>query len=220
MEAADLTTKLRLAAPQEPGQFGPMLRLMRERAGLTQERLAEQASLTERTIRNLETGAGRPRSSTVLLIADALDAEGEQRRLLFEEARRLPGIEGCSDEIPGMADETAHATATAAQGTAAAAGGVPAQLPLDVHGFTGRAGELARLDGYLAAARDGTAEAVMCVVSGTAGAGKTALAVHWAHRVTGWFPDGQLYVNLRGFDASGSTMPAAAAVRGVDGLTS
>jgi NB-ARC domain len=50
-------------------------------------------------------------------------------------------------------------------------------------------------------------------VSGTAGAGKTALAVYWAHRVADRFPDGQLYVNLRGFDPTGSVVRPADAVR-------
>jgi Cdc6-like AAA superfamily ATPase len=52
------------------------------------------------------------------------------------------------------------------------------------------------------------------VIRGTAGTGKTALAVHWAHEVADQFPDGQLYVNLRGFDSSGRVMDPAEAVRG------
>jgi hypothetical protein len=48
---------------------------------------------------------------------------------------------------------------------------------------------------------------VICVIGGTAGAGKTALAIQWAHQVAGQFPDGQLYVNLRGYDP-GLPMPA------------
>jgi hypothetical protein len=79
----------------------------------------------------------------------------------------------------------------------------PRQLPPDVFGFTGRHAELAVLDEIAAldqfaptAARD--AAVVVVAVSGTAGVGKTALAVHWAHRVADRFPDGQLYLDLRG----------------------
>ena len=86
---------------------------------------------------------------------------------------------------------------------------VPRQLPGGVAGFTGREAVLARLDELLAAGPDG---AVIAAVSGTAGAGKTAVAVHWARRVADRFPDGQLYVNLRGF-AAGSAMAPAEAVR-------
>ncbi|HWC83793.1 MAG TPA: BTAD domain-containing putative transcriptional regulator [Pseudonocardiaceae bacterium] len=84
----------------------------------------------------------------------------------------------------------------------------PAQLPPDVGGFTGRDRELSELD-------KGQAESVAAyVVSGTAGVGKTALAVHWARRIRAKFPDGQLYVNLRGFDPAGTCVPPAAAIRG------
>ncbi|MGH3886814.1 MAG: NB-ARC domain-containing protein, partial [Pseudonocardiaceae bacterium] len=84
---------------------------------------------------------------------------------------------------------------------------VPAQLPADVDRFTGRAQELADLDRLLAgsamqadaAGRESTA-VMISAVSGTAGVGKTALALRWAHRVRGEYPDGQLYVNLRGYD--------------------
>ena len=73
---------------------------------------------------------------------------------------------------------------------------VPAQLPLNVTGFTGRAATLARLDALLA--RPGNA-IVLTAIAGTAGVGKTALAVHWAHRVRALFHSGQLYVNLCGY---------------------
>ncbi|WP_427885601.1 BTAD domain-containing putative transcriptional regulator [Kribbella sp. GL6] len=66
---------------------------------------------------------------------------------------------------------------------------LPAQLPHDVNGFTGREAELAELDGI----------ARPVLISGTGGVGKTALAVHWAHRVRDRFPDGQLYVDLCGY---------------------
>jgi tetratricopeptide (TPR) repeat protein len=92
---------------------------------------------------------------------------------------------------------------------------VPAQLPADVYGFAGRSEHLVRLDTLLAgAARDAPTAVVISAVSGTAGVGKTALAVHWAHRVADRFPDGQLYVNLRGFDPGGQQMAPAAAIRG------
>jgi len=93
--------------------------------------------------------------------------------------------------------------------------GVPAQLPLDVYGFTGRRSEQARLDAILASAGEQPTAVTIVALSGTAGVGKTALAVHWAHRVRGRFPDGQLYVNLRGFDPAGSAMAPAEAVRGL-----
>ncbi|WP_051740687.1 AfsR/SARP family transcriptional regulator [Streptomyces xylophagus] len=90
----------------------------------------------------------------------------------------------------------------------------PAQLPMAVRGFTGRDGELARLAAILASAEGESAAVVISAVSGMAGVGKTALAVHWARRVERAFPDGQLYVNLRGFDPQGSVMPPTEAVRG------
>jgi DNA-binding SARP family transcriptional activator/Tfp pilus assembly protein PilF len=75
---------------------------------------------------------------------------------------------------------------------------VPRQLPAEPHGFTGRTAELSTLD-KLVPENGRTGGAVtIAAISGTAGVGKTALAVHWAHRVRDRFPDGQLYANLRG----------------------
>ncbi|GAA2605012.1 AfsR/SARP family transcriptional regulator [Paractinoplanes durhamensis] len=83
----------------------------------------------------------------------------------------------------------------------------PRQLPLDVRGFVGRHDHLARLDEL---ADDPGA---IVLIRGTAGVGKTTLAVHWAHRLTDRFPDGQLYLNLRGFDPAEPPMDPAEAIR-------
>ena len=91
---------------------------------------------------------------------------------------------------------------------------MPAQLPPDVRGFAGRADQLAYLDRVAdTLGEDGTA-VVISAIAGTAGVGKTALAVHWAHKAAERFPDGQLYVNLRGYDPDGSAMDPAEAIRG------
>jgi DNA-binding SARP family transcriptional activator/Tfp pilus assembly protein PilF len=85
----------------------------------------------------------------------------------------------------------------------------PAQLPMRVPDFVGRRAELAELDA--AGARSGeTSVAVVSAVSGTAGVGKSALAVHWAHRAVDSFPDGQLYVDLRGYDPEQPVRPTDA----------
>jgi len=93
-----------------------------------------------------------------------------------------------------------------------AAGAVPAQLPADPPGFVGRTEHLDGLDALLAAAADRTTTRV-AAIDGTAGVGKTALALHWAHRVADRFPEGQLYLNLRGFDPGGQVTDPVRAVR-------
>jgi tetratricopeptide (TPR) repeat protein/transcriptional regulator with XRE-family HTH domain len=100
----------------------------------------------------------------------------------------------------------------------AAAGGagppVPRQLPPATAYFTGRAGELAALTRMLEEAAGAPGTVVISAIGGTAGVGKTALAVYWAHQVADRFPDGQLYLNLRGFDPTGTPAAPDAAVRG------
>ncbi|MEU9557215.1 AfsR/SARP family transcriptional regulator [Streptomyces fumanus] len=88
-----------------------------------------------------------------------------------------------------------------------------AQLPADLTAFTGRHAELERAIGLLPL--DGSLPATLTIsaIGGMAGIGKTTLAVHLAHRVADRFPDGQLCINLRGFDPSGSVMPPQEALR-------
>jgi tetratricopeptide (TPR) repeat protein len=95
---------------------------------------------------------------------------------------------------------------------------VPAQLPSALSAFAGRDAELAILDTLLPVADEADsgppAAVIIAVLSGTAGVGKTTLAVQWAHRVSTRFPDGQLYVNLKGFGPDGEALDPSEAVRG------
>ncbi|MGW0944640.1 AfsR/SARP family transcriptional regulator [Streptomyces sp. NPDC002623] len=87
----------------------------------------------------------------------------------------------------------------------------PAQLPADLPAFAGRRAELARV------AQTSTTETPgmrIAVISGMGGIGKTTLAVRWAHRIAHRFPDGQLFLNLRGFDPSGAVTDPGQALRG------
>jgi DNA-binding SARP family transcriptional activator/tetratricopeptide (TPR) repeat protein len=92
---------------------------------------------------------------------------------------------------------------------------VPRQLPAATAGFTGRAAELAALELVLGQAAAGTpGMMVISAIGGMGGVGKTALALHWAHQAAARFPDGQLYVNLRGFDPTQAPAAPAEAIRG------
>jgi DNA-binding SARP family transcriptional activator len=85
----------------------------------------------------------------------------------------------------------------------------PAQLPHLDPGFVGRATELADLHAYLAAHRT---EQVAVAITGTAGVGKSELAVRFARSVLADYPDGQLYVDLHGFSASRKPLPSESAL--------
>jgi tetratricopeptide (TPR) repeat protein len=90
---------------------------------------------------------------------------------------------------------------------------VPRQLPAATRHFAGRAEALEALRALAAEAAEASHATVISVIGGTAGIGKTTLALHFAHQVAGRFPDGQLYVNLRGFDPAGPQMTSVEAVR-------
>jgi tetratricopeptide (TPR) repeat protein/transcriptional regulator with XRE-family HTH domain len=176
--------------------FGELVAVYRHRLGLTQEELARRAGLSVRTVRGLESGRVRvPRQVSVRLLADALGLQGQERDVFVRQARA--GTKRPLEGVPAVESRLALA-----------------QLPLAVPGFAGRSAQLAALDAVAAlAVQSRPVTVVISAVSGTAGVGKTALAIHWAHRVRDRFPDGQLYVNLRGFDPGGAVMAAAEAVR-------
>ncbi|MEU0878161.1 tetratricopeptide repeat protein [Lentzea sp. NPDC005914] len=96
---------------------------------------------------------------------------------------------------------------------------VPRQLPAAPAAFVGREAELAELTAALNRSPDASGTVVISALAGTGGIGKTWLVLHWAHAHLDRFPDGQLFVDLRGFSPAGQPMETPAAVRGfLDGL--
>jgi transcriptional regulator with XRE-family HTH domain len=183
----------------QPGavtRAGELLRALRLDADLTQEELAERAGLTARTIRNIETARATPRASTLVLLAGAL-------RLDAEERHQLVGPAGAAHREP-----VADATTVPPRDREAL---IPAQLPAQAGGFVGRLAEVATLDRVIG--KPTGAVLRMAVVTGPSGIGKTALATRWAHRFAAEFPDGQLYVDLRGSGSAGSPLDARTVLR-------
>ncbi len=91
---------------------------------------------------------------------------------------------------------------------------VPRQLPATPAQFIDRAAELAKLDDLTAQTAEPDGEAQVRAVVGLPGVGKSALATVWAHRAAGHFPDGQLYVNLKGFGPAARPVLSEQAIRG------
>jgi DNA-binding SARP family transcriptional activator/Flp pilus assembly protein TadD len=160
---------------------------------------------------------------------EALEAFQRARRVLVDELGIEPGAElrGLQEKI--LAADPALTTPSAHDGELAAGAGQsrvvvprqpkpaepvpPRELPPVVAGFTGRSAELAALTALLDQPGQVPEAVVISAIGGTAGVGKTALAVQWAHRTAGRFPAGQLYVNLRGYDPD-RPVPAADALAG------
>jgi transcriptional regulator with XRE-family HTH domain len=198
-------------AGQPAPDFAGLLRQLRAEAGLTQEELAEAAGLGLRTVSDLERGAHRTaHQDTARLLADALGLAGPAHGLFVAAAR---GRADPAEVLAARRDAVAALAAVTTVSAPSAAVPVPRELPADVGAFTGRELELTELDLLLPSTAE-QAEAmgpvVISAVSGTAGVGKTALAVRWAHRMAEAFPDGQLYVNLRGYDPDQPVTPGEA----------
>jgi tetratricopeptide (TPR) repeat protein/transcriptional regulator with XRE-family HTH domain len=179
--------------------FAARLIAFRRSAGLSQQELAERSGLSIRAISNLERArTRRPHPDTLSRLADALRLDDKARRELAAAAgRRLARTVTAApeDKLPP-------------QGAGLV---VPQQLPGPVRHFIGRESELAALTELLGQPDAAGAAMVISAIGGTAGVGKTALALYWASQVAGRFPDGQLYVNLRGY-APGPPMPPADAL--------
>jgi DNA-binding SARP family transcriptional activator/Flp pilus assembly protein TadD len=151
--------------------------------------------------------------------AEALAAYQQARHVLADALGTDPGTElrelhqRILNADPFLAAPRPTSPASGSAGPA-----VPRQLPAPVAHFVGRTEELAALTRLLDRPAGHCADQVpqaivISAIGGTAGVGKTALAVHWAHRVADRFPDGQLYANLRGYDP-GRPVPTADALAG------
>ncbi|GGV48720.1 hypothetical protein GCM10010495_78200 [Kitasatospora herbaricolor] len=167
--------------------FGGLLRAAREQAQLTLEGLAAASGVSVRAIGDMERGRSLPRRSTLNELLDALALDEGERRALAAAAR---------PESPRPARQ------------------VPRQLPPDLRTFRGRTDALAAVRRLTDGIGERSGHALVAAVGGMAGVGKTSLAVHWAHQVADRFPDGQLYVNLRGFDPSGTAVDPGEALAG------
>ncbi|MFI6118921.1 BTAD domain-containing putative transcriptional regulator [Streptomyces sp. NPDC051064] len=140
-------------------------------------------------------------------VAGALEAYRRAREVLVQETglEPGPGLSRLHEDI--LRQRPAPARATPAPPPS------PRQLPAVTDDFVGRETSIAALDSCLVHRAGHPATAVITTVSGMAGIGKTALVLRWAHRVADRFPDGQLHVNLRGYDEEGA-LPATDALQG------
>jgi tetratricopeptide (TPR) repeat protein/transcriptional regulator with XRE-family HTH domain len=180
------------AAAESDVGLAELLRLRRLAANLTQDELARRSNLSVRTIRNLENGRTlQPRRQSVHLLARALALnDDEHDRLLLAAGGQppLPEPERPSDATADQSKDHLRAHAVPR----------PAMLPGAAAHFVGRTDELAALDQAEVSSGASSAISVVAIV-GPGGIGKTALAVQWGHRSSARFPDGQLFVDLRGF---------------------
>jgi DNA-binding SARP family transcriptional activator/Flp pilus assembly protein TadD len=153
----------------------------------------------------------RPRGQLMLALSragrrnDALEVYRQGRQVLVDELGLEPGSRLQELERAILLDDQRLAADPAPRPQV-----VPGQLPADVSAFAGRYTDLRLLDAQVPG-EEPSGGVPVSVICGAAGVGKTALAVHWAHRVRTRFPDGQLHVNLRGY-ASRPVMEAAEAL--------
>jgi tetratricopeptide (TPR) repeat protein/transcriptional regulator with XRE-family HTH domain len=181
--------------------LGTWLRSRRKSADLSQEQLAGRAGMSIRALRDIEAGRTEyPHPASVRRLADALHLPSPDRAEFLGLAQRPP------------ADDVTAPRAVA--GPVSAVSVIPHQLPASVRQFAGRERELALLAGLVDDAVRKPAALVISAVDGSAGIGKTALAVQFAHQAADSFADGQLYVNLAAFGPSVRPVTPGQALRG------
>lgn len=171
--------------------LGHRLRTLRRAQGLSLRELAGRARVDPDQIRGIEQA--EPVARSVVEACDhALAARGELVELhrMITESAALPPRDGIDDASSERSDRDAVP--------------IPRQLPAAIRDFTGRAVDLSALDALSPTDATGPAisqpeTVVICAIDGSAGIGKTTLAVYWANRVRDRFPDGTLYANLRGY---------------------
>jgi tetratricopeptide (TPR) repeat protein/transcriptional regulator with XRE-family HTH domain len=178
-----------LAVAEPELSFAGLLRQLRAGARLTQEELAEAASLSPQAVAALERGVHRTaRKDTAVLLADALGLPEQVRAVFVAAARGKAPAAGVLSARQGVTPG----------GFAAA---VARALPRDIAAFTGRQAELAQLMGALAETATSGGVVGIHAIGGMAGVGKTTFAVHAAHRLADAFPDGQFFLPLHAHTA-------------------
>jgi DNA-binding SARP family transcriptional activator/Tfp pilus assembly protein PilF len=170
--------------------------------------LAEQQTFAEGPIKLLATALVRSGRH-----ADALEAYQRFRRRLVDELGVEPSKQMQALHQGILLGELDLTEPDPAREPTVAPALTPAMLPLDIPIFAGRRRELHQLEQILAMASDQPTAVVISAIWGMAGVGKTTLAVHWAHQVRHRFPDGQLYLNLHGFDPNTTTTDPVTAMR-------
>nr|WP_255672710.1 BTAD domain-containing putative transcriptional regulator [Glycomyces amatae] len=193
---AEVLASLSQLAAEHPydEHFGALLMLALYRAGRQTDALAvyraKRAQMVERF--GVEPGAALQRMHEAVLRSDERLADVA-----------TASLGGAWSPVPRPAAAARPAPAE-----------VPRELPRPPHPFTGRDAELRALDRLV----DGAGPVPLALVTGMGGVGKTALAVSWAHRVADRFPDGQLFVDLRGHGDAPPLRPIEALARMLSSL--